>query len=235
MDRPEDELFEARGAAQIDVDVRRALYSSFAEGRVPRRSFVARAVRASIEDVRHSYDRMAAANEVVLHRDTREILMAMPFAAVPSAFRVQSRDLSWWAVGAWDALGIAAATGHDVRIMTTCADCQAPLVVGVAAGRVTDATGVLAHFAVPARYWREDQAFAAAATRLFRSEAHIQRWAEAIGLEVGAVLTLPQLWTLAQAWYHDRLTAPFGRLTDTALQEALRSAGLTGGFWQLSG
>jgi Alkylmercury lyase len=234
MDRPDDELFEARSDQQIDVDVRRAIFTTFGSGRVPRRSAVARAVGASLDDVRRSYDRLAAGHEIVLHRDTRDVLIAMPFSAVPSAFRVQSRDLAWWAVGAWDALGIAAATGHDVRITTTFPDCRAPLIPGVAAGRVADASHLLAHFAVPARYWNEDLAFAAATTRLFRSEAHIRRWAELIGLEVGAVVPLPQLWAVAHAWYQDRLAPPFSRPADAALQHVLDSAGLTGDFWRLS-
>lgn len=233
MTRPDDELFEARSEAHVDADVRRAVYATFAGGRVPRRSFVARAVGTSIEEVRLSYERLAAAQEIVLHRDTREVLIAVPFCAVPAAFRVQSRDHDWWAVGAWDALGIAAATGHDVRITTTCADCQAPLTAAVAAGRVADAGGVLAHFAVPARYWSDDPSFAAATTRLFRAEPHVRRWAEAVGLAVGEIVPLTRLWSLAHAWFHDRLAAGYAPSGRAALQQAFDSAGLTGDFWRL--
>src|SRR5437667_10428069 len=36
---------------------------------------------------------------------------------------------------------------------------------------------------------------------LFRSEEHVGRWCNAWRLERGAVLTLPQQWSLAKSWY----------------------------------
>jgi hypothetical protein len=155
----DDELWDARGDDQIDQEVRDAIYASFAAGRAPRRSFVARTVRLPLHRVRASCERLAEAHTLVLHPDSREVLMAMPFSAVPTPFRVQGTSVDWWAPCAWDAFGIAAATGDDVRITTTCPDCQAPLTTGVTRGRLAGTADAVAHFVVPARYWWDDIGF----------------------------------------------------------------------------
>src|SRR3712207_3093970 len=58
-----------------------------------------------------AYGRLAAGRVLVLMPDSLDIWMAMPFSAVPTAFRVTSGELAWWANCAWDALGIPAMLG----------------------------------------------------------------------------------------------------------------------------
>lgn len=228
----DDDLDEPPTTDQIDAEVRQAVYRTFAEGRVPRRSFVARALRLPFDEVRRSYDRLAAARVFVLQPGSGEVLMAMPFSAVPTPFRVEGPQVAWWAACAWDALGIAAATSQDVRITTACADCQAPMVVHVRRGSLVEPEGV-AHVAVPAAHWWDDIGFTGATLRLFRSEEHVQRWAHAAGLAPGAILPLTQLWALARAWYYDRLSPSWQRKPIEELQAVLERVGLTGPFWAL--
>ena len=67
--------------------------------------------------------------------------------------------------------------------------------------------------------------------RLFRDEEHVARAYD----RPGAVFAVSQLWTLAQAWYGDRLDAgwtPHGLERNRADLEA---AGLTGPFFDLPG
>lgn len=68
---------------------------------------------------------------------------------------MRAGERAWWANCAWDALGIAAATGRDVKIATECADCGAPLALAVRGGMLAAGKGV-AHFAVPAARWWDD-------------------------------------------------------------------------------
>ena len=61
--------------------------------------------------------------------------MAHPFSGVPTAFRVEADDRTYWANCAWDTLGIPAALHADARI-------EAPIEAGesirfaIEAGRV---------------------------------------------------------------------------------------------------
>lgn len=69
---------------------------------------------------------------------------------------------------------------------------------------------------------------------LFRSEEHVERWSERRGTPPGALLSLPQGWELARAWFHDRLEPDWRRKTPAETAEVFESIGLTGSFWKLS-
>lgn len=141
-----------------DASVRTAVYGAFATGVVPTRDQVARSTGFPLDAVAASYRRLAEAHGLVPDPRTGEVWMAMPFSAVPTAFRVTAGSTAWWANCAWDALGIAAATGRDVRIDTGCADCGDPLTLRVEHGSVAPPDGVV-HFAVPAARWWDDIGF----------------------------------------------------------------------------
>ncbi|MFN8060769.1 MAG: organomercurial lyase [Vicinamibacterales bacterium] len=142
----------------LDARVRRAIYDTFVEGAVPTRAGIADRLSILPEGVETSYARLADRHVIVRQPDSGEVWMAMPFSAVPTAFRVHGPDTSWWANCAWDALGIGAALASDVRIETACHDCEASLVVTVDDGRV-GGDQVVTHFAVQAAEWWRDIGF----------------------------------------------------------------------------
>ena len=143
---------------ETDDVVRRAVYGALAErGVAPTWKEVARETGLGSAAVAASVERLAAAHVLVLD-SAGELRMAMPFSALPTAFRVRSGDRAWWANCAWDALGIAAATDRDVDVATDCPDCRSPLVLGVRDGEVVFGE-VVAHFAVPAAHWWDDIGF----------------------------------------------------------------------------
>jgi hypothetical protein len=110
------------------TEVRLALYRSFAEtGQAP----------VGLEQA--ALEELAAQRVLVLDPQTRNIRMAMPFSAQPTAFIVRHGPRSWYANCAWDALGMPAALGLSCEI-------EAP---GYGADCVV-------HFAVPARDWWKD-------------------------------------------------------------------------------
>lgn len=65
--------------------------------------------------------------------------------------------------------------------------------------------------------------------RLFRDEEHVARTYD----RPGAVFSVPQLWTLAQAWYGDRLDPEWTPHSRERNQADLEAAGLTGPFFEL--
>jgi hypothetical protein len=68
---------------------------------------------------------------------------------------------------------------------------------------------------------------------LFRSEEHVRRWTGERGIPIGATMTPHQGWRLADAWFHDRLTADWRRATPEESRALFASIGLTGPFWDL--
>lgn len=69
---------------------------------------------------------------------------------------------------------------------------------------------------------------------LFRSEEHVDKWCRDWRFARGAVLTLPQCWQLARAWYRDDRRDPrWRRRTANEAQALFTQLGLTTPFWNL--
>lgn len=127
------------------------------EGAPPLKARLAELLSVSEADVVASLQRLAAARMLVLQPGADEILMAGPFSAVPTPFRVTLEAFSCYGNCIWDALGIAATLQADAEIDTSCADCGVATRIGVHSGQVA-ADGFL-HFALPPRMWWQDIVF----------------------------------------------------------------------------
>jgi hypothetical protein len=137
-----------------DLELRRATYAKLVElGRPPLASEVGRR-----EEVVAGWRRLHDAHALVLDPATDEILMAHPFSAVPTAYRVQADGRSWYANCAWDAFGICAALHADGTIDATCPDCGEAISVEVRGQQPSD-DSLLFHCLVPARHWWDDIVF----------------------------------------------------------------------------
>jgi hypothetical protein len=142
-----------------DLDLRNATYRLFAErGSAPSAADVAAATGTTPDEVLDSRQRLHTAHALVLDTGGRELRMANPFSAVPTAYRVQAAGRWWFANCAWDAFGICAALHVDGRIQAACPDCGERLTITVTDGEPDDAS-LLFHCLVPARLWWEDIVF----------------------------------------------------------------------------
>ena len=91
---------------------------------------------------------------VFLDDDRRRVLMANPFSAVPTPFRVTANGVDSWANCAWDMLGIPAALGADATIHASWAADGTPVELRVTDGEVVG-DGIV-HFLKPFRTWYDD-------------------------------------------------------------------------------
>lgn len=136
--------------------VRAAVYDGFlTRSAALKRAEIAELLSLSEPGVGAALERLAEAHMLVLQPESREVLMANPFSAVPSAYQVRSGDRVWWANCVWDSLGILAMTNRDGEVAASCPDCGEGLSLHVADGMLQPAASVV-HFAVPARRWWED-------------------------------------------------------------------------------
>src|SRR5215212_5468851 len=102
------------------------------EGAPPLAARLSESMDRPLSEIGASLERLAAARMLVL-RDG-EVLMAGPFSAVPTPFRVTTPTFSCYGNCIWDALGIAATLRCDVGIDTSCGDCGAAMHVAVRGG-----------------------------------------------------------------------------------------------------
>ena len=87
--------------------------------------------------------------------DPTRLRMANPFAAVPTAFRVEASGKSYYGNCVWDALGVVSLTGGNGRVETGCPDCGKTLTLVISGGELVRKEGVV-HFSVPAAHWWDD-------------------------------------------------------------------------------
>lgn len=139
--------------AALDVAVRSGIYeTALATGALPTVAELERRLDRSRDEIRASLERLAEAKAIVLQRESRELLMASPFSAVPTPFAVHAAGRLSYGNCIWDALGIPAMLGADARIASSCGCCGEAMELRVAAGSLEPAEGAI-HFAVPARRW----------------------------------------------------------------------------------
>ena len=131
-----------------DLALRNRIYRHFVdEGRAPSRTEI-----GDDDALRRLHD----AHALVLGGDG-EVLMANPFSAVPTPYRVEAAGGSWFANCAWDSFGIPAALHMDGHVFTTCGDCGHPIEIELRDGPAPD--DYVFHVVVPARRWWDDIVF----------------------------------------------------------------------------
>jgi len=142
----------------FDLTIRNATYACFVElGRAPARADIAALLDVAERTVDDAWERLHDEHAIVLDSAGR-LLMANPFSAVPTPFRVTADGRRWNANCAWDAIGISAALQCDGEIETTCADCDEPIGLAIADATPSD-DSLLFHCLVPANRWWNDIAF----------------------------------------------------------------------------
>ena len=145
--------------AEVDFRVRAAVYDGMmTRGAAPLIDDLAAQLGLARERVAGSLERLAAGRALVLQRDSREVLMANPFSAVPTPFAVQAAGKLYYGNCVWDALGIPAVLGTDARIECSCGCCGEAMSLAVT-GDALEPTDGAVHFAIPARRWWEDIVF----------------------------------------------------------------------------
>jgi hypothetical protein len=139
--------------------VRTFIYQSFAESAQPPLIHeVAQHFQLGLEEVEQVYLELDRRHAFFLEPGTLEIRIANPFSALPTNFRVEAKDNTYWANCGWDALGIPAALHADARIETTCAQTGAPILFTVQNEELAPTSAVV-HFVVPFARWYEDMVF----------------------------------------------------------------------------
>ncbi|MGH7336062.1 MAG: organomercurial lyase [Myxococcota bacterium] len=140
----------------VDFAVRAAVYDgAIGSGAVPTSAQLAERLALQRSRVHESLERLAAAKTLVLQLESREILMASPFSAVPTPFAVRAAGRRYYGNCVWDALGIPAMLGADAEIEASCGCCGEAMRLAVAGGELESVAGVV-HFAIPAARWWQD-------------------------------------------------------------------------------
>jgi hypothetical protein len=217
-------------------ELRLAVYRAFAEtGRAP--DTVALATDFGVEPpaLTAGLAELARSRHLVLD-ERGEIVMAHPFSAVPLGFAVMGARTLWWGGCAWDSFALPHLLPDEGEILvaTRCPACRRPHALNVGPDRPPEGNQV-AHMLVPVPQMWDDVVRTCSNQRLFCSPDCVTAWLTVTGNPRGSVLDLSTLWRLAAHWYDGRLDRGYVRREPAQAADYLRSVGLSGPFWGLSG
>ncbi|HEX9339973.1 MAG TPA: alkylmercury lyase family protein [Thermoplasmata archaeon] len=210
-------------------------------------TFRARAVPPMLEDLMayfrlsrsDSFEvlrRLEAARHLKLVPGTQRILMAFPFSAIATPFRVHAGGMSYFANCAWDAVAFHATLGQPVRIESHCHHCASALRIEVAGGRIrqSNVPEPLVYIALPAARWWEDIVSTCSNHMVFfESPAHLADWRRAGSATDGVALSVEETHHVGLPIYRAKTDLDYARPSKDELIAHFASLGLTSDFWKL--
>lgn len=179
---------------------------------------------------------LETARHLALVKGTERVLMAFPFSAIATAFRVTVGERRYFANCAWDAISFHAMLGEDVRVESFCHHCAAPIEIELRDGRavLVEPAAAIVYLAVPAARWWDDIIETCSNTMVFfASPEHRDASSLCSGTGSGASLTPDQVHALSVPLYAGRMSAGFARPSKDELLDHFASLGLTSEFWAL--
>jgi hypothetical protein len=112
----------------------------------------------STEEAASAYEELNQRHAFFLQPETHDILMANPFSAIETPFKVHTNGKAYFANCAWDSLGIPVAIHSDAEIEATCSQSGTPIRLSIRDNQISQ-SDVLIHFLVPFREWYNDLIF----------------------------------------------------------------------------
>ena len=179
---------------------------------------------------------LESARHVRLVPGTQRILMAFPFSAVATPFRVTAeKGRRYFANCAWDAIALHATLEEDVRIDSHYHDCATDLGFELRAGQVREAShpDILVHISIPAAHWWDDIVNTCSNHMVFfMSRDHLSDW-RSVHPGAGEALTVEQTHRLGFPICRDKMDLDYARPPKEQLVAHFESMGLTSDFWRL--
>lgn len=141
---------------QQDWDIRLHIYHVLSTtGHAPSYQDIADHFDIGHEVARQALHRLHDAHLLFLYPNTDEVMMAFPFSAVKTDYRVIVDGVTIYANCAWDSLGIPAMLKKDAQISISHPISRETVTVAVKDGELQTNGGVV-HYARPFANWYDD-------------------------------------------------------------------------------
>ena len=179
---------------------------------------------------------LEGAHHIALVKGTARILMAFPFSAIATPFRVTMRGRSYFANCAWDAIAFHAMLGDDTKVESFCHHCAAPIQIELKDGRATmvDPAESLVYLALrPTDWWSDIITTCSNTMVFFASPEHRDASDLCAPADQAASLTPDQVHTLSGPIYAGKFALDYVRPSREALLAHFVAMGLTGDYWKL--
>jgi len=179
---------------------------------------------------------LESARHIALVPGTARILMAFPFSAIATPFRVTARGQSYFANCAWDAVAFHAMLRDDVRVDSFCHHCGTPITIELRDGRATlvEPAETLVYLALRPTQWWENIVTTCSNTMVFFASAEHRDASELCApADQAASLTPDQVHALSGPIYGGKLDLDYARPGREELLAHFAALRLTGDYWTL--
>ena len=175
---------------------------------------------------------------LVLMTGTERILMAHPFSAITTPFRVWNQEgQRFFANCAYDSIAMHLTLEEDVRIESFCHHCGELIQIELTNETVQSAQpkSTIIYLGLPVALWWDNIVHTCSNTMLFFShEGHLDEWLETNKIvNPGQFLTVDQTIKFGGSSYKGRMDIDYERPSASELSSHFEALGLRGPFWQL--
>jgi hypothetical protein len=221
-----------------DAKIRAFVFEQFRERTTaPALEEVASAFGLARAEAAAALRRLDAAHQLKLLDGTDRILMAFPFSAVATPFRVgRTNGQRYFANCAYDAIAFHAMLEEPIRVDAFCAHCTDPVSFRLEQGhaRPTDGELPLVQLQLPAAAWWNDIVRTCSNTMVyFASESHLRESQSRGTAPKEGVLTVEQVHRLGEPIYTGKIRAEYVRPAPDVLRAHFERLGLTGPYWRI--
>ena len=188
------------------------------------------------ETVTAILDELVAVRHIALVPGSARILMAFPFSAVATPFRVMARGRTYFANCAWDAVAFHAMLGDEVRIESFCHHCATPIRIELKDGRATrvEPKETLVYLALrPTQWWENIVTTCSNTMVFFASTEHRDESDLCAPPDQAASLTPDEVHALSGPIYGRKFELDYARPTRDELLDHFAKLGLTGDYWRI--
>ena len=179
---------------------------------------------------------LASARHLALVNGTARVLMAFPYSAIATPFRVTADGTSYFANCAWDAIAFHEMLKTDVQVDSSCHHCATPIRIDLAGGQATlvDPAATLVYLALRPTQWWEDIITTCSNTMVFfAGPDHRDASDLSTSSDSAASLTPQQVHELGKPLYERKMKIDYERPSGHQLAAHFASLGLTGPYWQI--
>jgi hypothetical protein len=175
------------------------------------------------------------AHNLALVPGTHRILMAHPFSAVATPFKITIGTKTYYANCAWDSVAFHVMLALDIGVDGFCHHCAEPIAFTLRDGKAkSEPPDPLVFLSVPAVKWWDSIVNTCSNNMVFfSSRKHLQEWLEKNPGVRGEALTIEQTVELSVPTYRDKMKLDFARPPKDELMRRWAAIGLTRDFWKL--
>lgn len=180
-------------------------------------------------------EELEVAHHVIRVPATNRILMANPFSALDTPFRVSVGNKRYFGACAWDAVAYHVMLGRDTQVDSYCHHCAERISIWFKNGVASSKPPMpLVYLSLPASKWWENIVITCANHMVFfSSEEHVDEWLKEHPGPFGAALTMDQALKISIPIYRDKMDLDYARPAKEELMAYWGSMGLKGDFWKL--